>query len=181
MNYLVLNQEKPIFDCGEWKVSGIYLQDILGKASEVTVIIPGDSEMSTFSDTIAKPHKVKIASDIQREVIISKVGRTAEGFFNPAIVDERTVKYQLTTSVSTYLGWVEGHLNPGLFNPKPKLYIPSTLNIDLILWHTQLIVCAENVKSWFKSWVISFTFQAYILPHTLQFMWLAYLNFILEF
>ena len=24
----------------------------------------------------------------------------------------------------------------------PKLYIPSTLNIDLILWHTQLIVCA---------------------------------------
>ena len=25
---------------------------------------------------------------------------------------------------------------------KPKLYIPSTLNIDLILWHTQLIVCA---------------------------------------
>ena len=23
----------------------------------------------------------------------------------------------------------------------PKLYIPSTLNIDLILWHTQLIVC----------------------------------------
>ena len=26
--------------------------------------------------------------------------------------------------------------------PYPKLYIPSTLNIDLILWHTQLIVCA---------------------------------------
>ena len=24
----------------------------------------------------------------------------------------------------------------------PKLYIPSTLNIDLILWHTQLNVCA---------------------------------------
>ena len=23
-----------------------------------------------------------------------------------------------------------------------KLYIPSTLNIDLILWHTQSIVCA---------------------------------------
>ena len=42
-----------------------------------------------------------------------------------------------------------------------KLYIPSTLNIDLILWHTQLIV-----KSWVKSWVIYFTFQAYTLPHT---------------
>ena len=46
-----------------------------------------------------------------------------------------------------------------------KLYIPSTLNIDLILWHTQLIVCAENDISWFKSWVFPFTFQAY---HTSQ-------------
>ena len=43
----------------------------------------------------------------------------------------------------------------------PKLNTPSTLNIDLMLWHAQLIVCAENVKSWFKSWVNSFTFQAY--------------------
>jgi hypothetical protein len=53
-------------------------------------------------------------------------------------------------------------------NLQTKLYIPSTLNIDLILWHTQLIVCAENVKSWFKSWVFPFTFQAYIQPHTLN-------------
>ena len=51
-----------------------------------------------------------------------------------------------------------------------KLYIPSTLNIGLTLWHTQLIVCAENVKSWFKSWVSPFTFQAYILLHTLNCM-----------
>ena len=49
-------------------------------------------------------------------------------------------------------------------NTKPKLYIPSTLNIDLILWHTQLIVCAENVKSW----GFPFTFQAYTLLHTLN-------------
>ena len=27
-----------------------------------------------------------------------------------------------------------------------KLYMPSTLNIDLILSHTQLIVCAENLN-----------------------------------
>ena len=57
-----------------------------------------------------------------------------------------------------------------LFSADPKLYIPSTLNIDLILWHTQLILCAENVKSWFKSWVFPFTFQAYILLHTLNCM-----------
>ena len=25
---------------------------------------------------------------------------------------------------------------------KPKLYTPSTLNIDFIQWHTQLIMCA---------------------------------------
>ena len=42
-----------------------------------------------------------------------------------------------------------------------NLYIPNTLNIDLIL-------CAENVKSWIKSWVIYFTFQGYTLPHTLN-------------
>ena len=28
----------------------------------------------------------------------------------------------------------------------PKLYIPSTLNFDLILWHTQLIVYAVKFK-----------------------------------
>ena len=31
-------------------------------------------------------------------------------------------------------------------------------------------MCAENVKSWFKSWVFNSTFQAYILPHTLNCM-----------
>ena len=38
-----------------------------------------------------------------------------------------------------------------------------------------------NVKSWFKSWVTSFTFQAYILPHTLNLIFVglfkSYLNF----
>ena len=61
-----------------------------------------------------------------------------------------------------------------------KLYTPSTLNID----HTQLIVCAANIKSWFKSWGFHFTFQAYTMPHTLNCMYiclLAYLNFIFEF
>ena len=60
---------------------------------------------------------------------------------------------------------------------EPKLYIPSTLNIDLIMWHTQLIVCAENVKSWFKSCVFHFTFQAYNLPHTLNWMSVSLFKF----
>ena len=54
-----------------------------------------------------------------------------------------------------------GLISENFFDLGSKLYIPSTLNIDLILWHTQLIVCAENVKSWFKSWVFPFTIQAY--------------------
>ena len=60
---------------------------------------------------------------------------------------------------------------------KPKLYITSTLNIALILWHTQLNVCAENVKSWFKSWVFHFTFQAYNLPHVLNCMCVSLIEF----
>ena len=60
---------------------------------------------------------------------------------------------------------------------EPKLYTPSTLNIDLMLWHTHLIVCAENVKSWFKSWVFTFTFQAYILTNTLNCMCVSLLKF----
>ena len=64
-----------------------------------------------------------------------------------------------------------------LFMLDSKLYTPSTLNIDLILWHTQLIVCAENVKSWFKSWVFPFTFQAYLLPHALNCMCVSLFKF----
>ena len=46
-----------------------------------------------------------------------------------------------------------------------KLYIPSTLNIDLILWHTQL--CLQKMLNHSLN---PFTFQAYILPHTLNCM-----------
>ena len=62
-------------------------------------------------------------------------------------------------------------------NYRAKLYIPSTLNIDLILWHTELIVWAEIVKPWFKSWVFPFTFNAYFLPHTLNCMCVSLFKF----
>ena len=74
------------------------MEDILGKASEVTVIVK--NSMSKVSDIIAKPQKIKISSDVPREIICPKLGRTAEGFFHQDIVDERTLQYQLTTSVS---------------------------------------------------------------------------------
>ena len=93
------HQDEPIYDFGEWNVSGKYLEDILGNVSEVTVIVKY-TMMSKISDTIAKPHKVKISSDHQREIICPKLGRTAEGFFHQDVVDTRTLQYQLTTSVS---------------------------------------------------------------------------------
>ena len=40
----------------------------------------------------------------------------------------------------------------------PKLYTPSTLNITLILWHTQLIVCA--IKCYFKKCLLKITNKA---------------------
>ena len=46
-----------------------------------------------------------------------------------------------------------------------------------LLWYTPLNVCAENVKSWFKSWVFPFTFQAYILSHTLNCMCVSLFKF----
>ena len=36
-----------------------------------------------------------------------------------------------------------------------KLYIPSTLNTDYILWHTQLIVCAV------KYYIMGYYFQVF--------------------
>ena len=93
------HEDEPILDFGEWKVSGSYLEDILSNVSEVTVIVK-NSMMSKVSDIISKPHKVKISSDVTREIICPKLGRTAEGFFHQDIVDERTLQYQLTTSVS---------------------------------------------------------------------------------
>ena len=62
-----------------------------------------------------------------------------------------------------------------------KVDIPSTLNIDLILWHTQLIVCAENVKSWFKSRVFLLLFKLISCPIHWNVCFLAYLYFIFEF
>ena len=38
--------------------------------------------------------------------------------------------------------WVSAHEVHKVFSPRPKLYTPSTLNIDFIQWHTQLNVCA---------------------------------------
>ena len=45
-------------------------------------------------------------------------------------LDEKAVVYQSVFSQNRGFGLT------------PKLYIPSTLNIDIILWQTQLNVCA---------------------------------------
>ena len=74
-------------------------------------------------------------------------------------------------------GMYYGNTGCGIFKREAKLYTPSTLNVDLLPWHTQLIVFAENVKSWFKSWVFPFTFKAYTMPHTLNCMYISLFKF----
>mgnify|MGYP006975560652 CR=1 FL=1 len=59
----------------------------------------------------------------------------------------------------------------------PKLYTPSTLNIDFIQWHTQLNVYAVK---WITHGLIHdshFTFQAHALPHTLNGIYVSLLKF----
>ena len=85
--------------------------------------------------------------------------------------------YLLFDYLALFLEHVWRFQNSSKVMPRANLYIPSTLNIDIILWHTQLNVCAENVKSWFKSWFFPFTFQAYILPHTLNCMCVSLFKF----
>ena len=59
----------------------------------------------------------------------------------------RSREYQLNDSAAYYLNELDRIASPNYVptqqvRPFPKLYIPSTLNIDLILWHPQLIVDA---------------------------------------
>ena len=54
------------------------------------------------SDTLFPPPKTRIKSDVRRELILVKLGRTPERYFDPNKVDTRPSTYQLTTSVSTY-------------------------------------------------------------------------------
>ena len=43
----------------------------------------------------------------------------------------------------------------------PKAIYTKYSKLWLIMLYKQLIVFAENVRSWFKSWVFPFTFRAY--------------------
>ena len=63
---------------------------------------------------------------------------------NPGLQKLRSVSNSRKISGPANLDFFLGlHLEKTLdLYHKPKLYIPSTINIDLILWHTQLIVCA---------------------------------------
>ena len=66
----------------------------------------------------------------------------------------------------------------GVFIVGAKLYIPSTLNIDFILWNTQLIVCA--VKFLIMVYIIGYFFHFTLPLHWIVYV-LAYLNLIFEF
>ena len=60
-----------------------------------------------------------------------------------------------------WYNWIDIHDTSPFYS---KLYIPSTLNIDLVLWHTQLIVCAENVDHGLKHGVFLSLFKLISFP-----------------
>ena len=63
---------------------------------------PTASGVGQLIDFFHKPHKVQISSDKEREIICPRPGRTPTEFFAPEEIDDRTVKYQLTSAVSRY-------------------------------------------------------------------------------
>ena len=88
----------------------------------------------------------------------------------------RPSHYQILKKMGIVTGhfntMTSGHCIPTHSSGKQaQLYIPSTTNIELILWQTQLIRSADN----------GFPFQDDILPHPLhcmnQLILISYLNF----
>ena len=78
-------------------------------------------------------------------IIIIKITRGREGAFNN-YVDQFLPNFDPT---------------PKVIHTKYSKHRPSTVA------HTFECVCSKK-ESWFKSWVIHFTFEAYTLPHTLN-------------
>ena len=67
-----------------------------------------------------------------------------------------------------------------LFDIWLKLYNPSTLNIDLILWHTQLIVCAlcsKMLNHALNNGLYLSLFKLIPMPHTLNFVGVGLFKF----
>ena len=56
-------------------------------------------ERGKLSDTFRKPPKVIILSDIEREIIVPKLGRDPHTFFDKCQIDNRELPFQLSSSV----------------------------------------------------------------------------------
>ena len=136
------------------------------------------TDLSTFIYQIFQTNRVNVSQLSKKQKWFSNISIE---FFYKTVFDKtntacQIIKIRVQNGFGLLFKWLDrwSRLDRGIYRRnvndlnkiKSKLYIPSTLNIDLILWNTQLIVCAENVKSW----VFPFTFQAYILPHTLNCM-----------
>ena len=68
---------------------------------------------------------------------------------NPSLIMIVVIEYRASVVMEFLvkkLNFFQTAIGQLLSRNKSKLYISSTLNIDLILWHTQLIVCAVKYQ-----------------------------------
>ena len=73
-----------------------------------------------------------------------------------------------------------GNIGCRVFKRGAKLYIPGTLNIDLILWHTQLIVCSKMLNHGLNHGLFLSLFKLIPCPiHWIVYV-IAYSNFMFE-
>ena len=56
-------------------------------------------ERGKLSDTFCKPPKVIILSDIERAIMVPKLGRDPHTFFDKLQIDDRELPFQLSSSV----------------------------------------------------------------------------------
>ena len=68
-------------------------------SDELSDLVVSESR-GKISDFFCPPPSVKISSDIEREIICAKQGRTAGSFFDSKKTDERPMKHKLATTVS---------------------------------------------------------------------------------
>ena len=100
---------------------------------------------------LTKKHKIFIlsstGSSVQRTPSNRSTASTASSLISlEPIMDETTGDASATADVTDTATIQTGSEDENRYSQNtvawPKLYIPSTLNIDLILWHTQWIVYA---------------------------------------
>ena len=97
---------------------------------------------------------------------------------NPNLKDEKSDLTAWHLKLDTL--WSKTFWSPIWFSYPCQSYISHVLKILCLYCDTHnWLRVHQNVKSWFKSWVTSFTFQAYTLPHILNCICVSLFKFLI--